>query len=1503
MPHLRGKPHKRKKVGSSDGGEVFLNEITGAVTTSYSEHRSCQLEALEPIWVCSVTGLRGLTFEEATQCEKHAMELLSNIQPELGIPLLYLASRTQCVEFTEMVDLVSTYIENRYFVGEVVDIKREDGWCLGTVAEVHTSLDNEVEASQRSGEHLPAKVFYYSIEFPMEDGEPKMLAEANNLRRRHDQKSITEYLRLFFEKSQNGIWEIRDHVRLLYGLEQYQFQNVFWGNPPRFPRHKVISEMAEKESPNREAAKKVLQVTLERYFSPHSSKRPLDTENENLQPVKKLRAQTDVQKPTMKISTKYKVVGKDLHGQRKVGQTSKQKYRPQDRPKCSLEPLLFRRLEVEEKRKVMEEKRKEKAAVALEEKRRMVEQKRLEKAKLKEEKQRLAQSALEARQFREDLECEDLKVLPTFSKVQCCIPDENFADFMVLLEFLHSFKETLPVKTYFPHGISFEIAERAFTVEEAEGTFSDILLLLMSSLFTLQGDEDEKVDEPETRHFGQLEDFDDHVERALELAAATRNYTHLCHGIPLRQFRLDSFSISEVVRLHFLTSGGYLEEKRTKWRYMRGGYSERDDPGLAFCIAEPELLNDMAYRSIQELALEDKLKIVLCLIHQLMTYPSVRDVIDKRGEKLRQMKMDIRQQQNEVKKKRDFLNLRLKEKKGTKPKGEEDMQSDAQNVVTHEDSEVEQIRIEKEILRKQQEATKKAKELAKIAMGFRAVPLGTDRLFRRYWTFSSLPGLFMEHRGDSIEFLSSSASYKLSSAPVSDIGENPASSDKENDDSASCKSRLSNSPSKKMLAENNSTPSLTSEKLGVVVQSTNKSERDPKGVHLHQDVVSTTSREFPASREPVWSFCCKEEDFHLLVERLNAIGIREGPLRQVLQKEKERILESVQSCPAYKLNPAYVDASNVPEVRKSSRNNPASNKDGRNFGHPLGTPLPQIWCEMLRDEILDLDDRLYQGGLSVLDVQNRDAWREALANKTYDMQCERLVWGFQAKSDDQETPLCSIRNAGSEDIDSPDQEIHRAIKSPFHFAHLSPSDPGIITAYACAILQVEQCIPKKNLKHTFVADKPAEEISQLERWEMSLMNSTSYSQLYVHLLTLHNNVYWSKSVLKAYCRTCRRRGDAEKLLLCDECNKGYHTYCLKPKLNRIPHGDWFCSVCAQKVTARQDTSQHRSTSEEPEAKGSPCKSSVEKCDVCGLGGPTFLCSTCHGHFHVECCDPSTMKRTSCNWQCRTCSLREGKKLKKAGSPVHEDKAALSSNLGGGVGTVHASSNCRRLCFEEPYLQEKASPSHVPAEQSPNPLLLVWRDKPMLSSSSSNSSFSSSLESENSLNSSLEVQLASSCSSLSSSLQDNVDSRFHSRSSLEEEEASRPCSRTSSFETSRCSNRLSNRYIIGRQYDRDLLHSLLLELIEQNESRPFLKLISRPPAPGYYSRVRRPMDLTAVRAKLASRQYKSNNEFLRDIMLMFNNINMYNTADVELSRMARKLQTYFYKRCKQLNLMK
>ena len=45
------------------------------------------------------------------------------------------------------------------------------------------------------------------------------------------------------------------------------------------------------------------------------------------------------------------------------------------------------------------------------------------------------------------------------------------------------------------------------------------------------------------------------------------------------------------------------------------------------------------------------------------------------------------------------------------------------------------------------------------------------------------------------------------------------------------------------------------------------------------------------------------------------------------------------------------------------------------------------------------------------------------------------------------------------------------------------------------------------------------------------------------------------------CQSCFGKGDGDRMLLCDDCNQGFHTFCLQPPLKAVPEGDWWCSTC------------------------------------------------------------------------------------------------------------------------------------------------------------------------------------------------------------------------------------------------------------------------------------------------------------------------------------------------------
>ncbi|XP_010525565.1 PREDICTED: histone-lysine N-methyltransferase ATXR6-like [Tarenaya hassleriana] len=47
------------------------------------------------------------------------------------------------------------------------------------------------------------------------------------------------------------------------------------------------------------------------------------------------------------------------------------------------------------------------------------------------------------------------------------------------------------------------------------------------------------------------------------------------------------------------------------------------------------------------------------------------------------------------------------------------------------------------------------------------------------------------------------------------------------------------------------------------------------------------------------------------------------------------------------------------------------------------------------------------------------------------------------------------------------------------------------------------------------------------------------------------------------CEECGSGEQPAKLLLCDQCDKGFHLFCLRPILVSVPKGRWFCPSCSK----------------------------------------------------------------------------------------------------------------------------------------------------------------------------------------------------------------------------------------------------------------------------------------------------------------------------------------------------
>eukprot|EP01119_Soliformovum_irregulare_P013557 TRINITY_DN3625_c0_g1_i1.p1 TRINITY_DN3625_c0_g1~~TRINITY_DN3625_c0_g1_i1.p1 ORF type:complete len:586 (-),score=132.43 TRINITY_DN3625_c0_g1_i1:1327-2973(-) len=152
------------------------------------------------------------------------------------------------------------------------------------------------------------------------------------------------------------------------------------------------------------------------------------------------------------------------------------------------------------------------------------------------------------------------------------------------------------------------------------------------------------------------------------------------------------------------------------------------------------------------------------------------------------------------------------------------------------------------------------------------------------------------------------------------------------------------------------------------------------------------------------------------------------------------------------------------------------------------------------------------------------------------------------------------------------------------------------------------------------------------------------------------------------CGICRDIANEQSLLLCDMCDRGYHTFCLDPPLSRPPGGRWvckdcvFCHSCGAKKPGREGTNSRwmreytlcRACDKLIyEKKFCPvCKKAYRERDNVAM----VCCDGCSQWVHATCDDideKKYKKLSKGSYYCPTC--RQDKKVKKKKKKASSDE--------------------------------------------------------------------------------------------------------------------------------------------------------------------------------------------------------------------------------------------------------
>uniref|UniRef100_A0A8C9TC76 Bromodomain adjacent to zinc finger domain protein 1A n=1 Tax=Scleropages formosus TaxID=113540 RepID=A0A8C9TC76_SCLFO len=1431
MPLLHRKPFVRQKppLDLKPDEEVFLCKVTHEIFRTYDEFFERTILCNSLVWSCAVTGKPGLTYQEALESEKRARQSLQSFPSALVVPLLHLASLTHRTRLQEICDDVYSYVKDRFFAGETVDVVTHSGvrqqcrileiqspYSNGAInghirhrmegdAIVISDSDDEGSSDIRS----PNLLCFTFFSTPTHPPPKKSCSRKKNIFSR-------DRLKLFLKQHcepQNGTIRIKAETIAKYRLLEHNFSYYFPDEPPAFAS----------SSPGKVRGRR-----------------------------------SNVKRKVMVNKAKMKKEREDAWEARKREKEDK------ERRKEEMKKMVE---EVKQKRK--------------EEKERMKVEKEKEREKLREEKKKYAERLKQWSRRREDMECDDLKDLPSPVPVKTRLPPHLFGYALMVLEFLQAFGELFDLKDEFPDGVTLEVLEEALVGCDPEGPLCELLFFFLSAIFQALEEEEEEVardqlTEADTKDLTEALDEDsDPTQSAISaVASLAAAWPQLYQGCSLKQLDLDSCTLSEILRLHILASGADCTSANAKFRYQKqGGFSATDDPCVELRLASPGLLKKLSCTAVYDLLPGEKLKILHALCGKLLTLVSTRDFIEDCAEEQRQAKQELRELKAEQhrrereeaadrvrKRKEEKLKeqeLRMKEKHEKLKEDEErngshlpeeapeEMDTSTESHSGGKDhhmddeedrpcnaivsclenksrflftfqakatSQEKKAPEAKDVLtpeEKQQKEKDLQERIQKAASCTYLLPLGRDRHYRRYWFFPSSCVLFVEE-----DFSNLTEDMLLPQLP-------------------------SELPS----------GGLSTEELTELSSSTPQS-------------TSTYRTSPPVNRPNLWSFYSSPEEVEMLIDALNPRGYRECSLKEALLQEKERIMQL-----ALCTHKTEGDGKGV-LVRRSSPEGPE------------GLSSAERHMEnRLKDLLLDIEDRIYQGTLGAIKVMDRSAWRAALEDGHYELLVPDLRDnnGVIKAMNKDVCPMDIEENPVGGKVGGKDrlQELKGETLSTASTSSSTPQPVNNCVHFlARALAQIEQGIERKFLKAPLDGSDSGRVCKTVQdRWRESLLGCSSLSQVFLHLSTLERSVIWAKSILNARCKVCRKKGDAENMMLCDACDRGHHIYCVRPRLKAVPTEEWFCPECRPKQRSRRLTSHTRSSIDSEELESQ--EEEEEKED--------------EEEESEESEDEQEESREE---------ESEEEKERKGRAAVKLPPATKGGQVSSRSASQHTDSG-RSTPKQIPSVKKGTTPK---SSGKKGATTSNSRPPPRAGSRSSARLNQELLSTDSPVSSRPTVQQASSTQNKQAERQKRpsiMNSLLMKVPLLSSTEMS-PKAKVVLVPSSSSSNRRSS----GRNqgvHELSACEQLTVELVRHEDSWPFMKLVSRTQVPDYYDIIKKPMALSIIREKVNNCEYKTASEYIDDVELMFSNCLEYNPRSTNEAKAGIRLQAFFHSQLQKLGL--
>ncbi|XP_028168023.1 uncharacterized protein LOC114358294 isoform X3 [Ostrinia furnacalis] len=376
----------------------------------------------------------------------------------------------------------------------------------------------------------------------------------------------------------------------------------------------------------------------------------------------------------------------------------------------------------------------------------------------------------------------------------------------------------------------------------------------------------------------------------------------------------------------------------------------------------------------------------------------------------------------------------------------------------------------------------------------------------------------------------------------------------------------------------------------------------------------------------------------------------------------------------------------------------------------------------------------------------------------------------------------------------------------------------------------------------------------LATWREAVARCNTSAQLAMLLQALESAVAWDKSIMKANCQFCLSGDNEDQLLLCDGCDKGYHTYCFKPRMDKIPEGDWYCWECVNKARGER------------------------VCIVCGgaSSGRTIPCALCSRAYHQDCHYPPLGKNPRGKWYCSQCISRAPPKkprnTKKRDSKQRDNNASL--DLDQAMVPSPAPSHASTSTTAE---ECSASALHTPEKAECADKLDETLAEP-----------------ENGLNhhpappdfdegppeKRRALQYVGGNGAIQhDELEQHIDAEDQDTENVP------------------LVSRAKKEKNTAKKLHKDLqfCKSLLCDMECHEHAWPFLIPVNTKQFPQYKKVIKCPMDLSTIKRKLQEGSYKCKEEFASDVRLIFSNCEVFNEDDSPVGRAGHNMRQFFEQR--------